>query len=195
MQLRVDSGERISLTEHREVLILAESEGVTITWSRYGPGERGPDPHVHREHLDAFYVLEGEVTFEVGPDARTITLGPGGFASVPANVVHSFVNASGAEARWLNFHAPDTRFAEYLRALRDGRDASFFDSFDPPADGGRPASEVLVVGPGPGVKAALPELWVADGDAALDGAPSGDRYTFHHAGDSADLVVAVVAPS
>jgi quercetin dioxygenase-like cupin family protein len=195
MQLRVDSGERISLTEHREVLILAESDGVTITWSRYGPGERGPDPHVHREHLDAFYVLEGEVTFVVGPDAETITLGPGGFAAVPANVVHSFVNASGAEARWLNFHAPDTRFAEYLRALRDGRDASFFDTFDPPAGGGRPASEVLVVDRGAGVKAALPELWMADGDAALDGAPKGDHYTFHHAGDHDDLAVVVVAPS
>jgi quercetin dioxygenase-like cupin family protein len=194
MQLRVDSGERISLTEHREVLILAESEGVTITWSRYGPGERGPDPHVHREHLDAFYVLDGEVTFEVGPDAQTITAGPGGFAAVPANVVHSFVNAGAEEARWLNFHAPDTRFAEYLRALRDGRDASFFDSFDPPPDGGLPASDVLVAGPGEGVKAALPELWVADGDAALDGAPKGERYTFHHVGERADLVVCVVAP-
>ena len=194
MQLRVDSGERISLTEHREVLILAESDGVTITWSRYGPGERGPDPHVHREHLDAFYVLEGELTFEVGPDAQAIRLGQRGFAVVPANVVHSFVNASSAEARWLNFHAPDTGFAAYLRALRDGTDASFFDSFDPPADGGLPASEVLVAGPGEGLKAALPELWVADGGAALDGAPSGDRYTFHHAGDRADLTVGVVAP-
>ena len=52
---------------------------------------------MHREHLDAFYVLEGEVTFEVGPDARTIAVGPGGFAAVPANVIHSFVNASSAE--------------------------------------------------------------------------------------------------
>jgi quercetin dioxygenase-like cupin family protein len=194
MQLRVDSGERISLTEHREVLILAETDGVTITWSRYGPGERGPDPHVHREHLDAFYVLEGELSFAVGPDAQTITLGPGGFASVPANVVHSFVNASDAEARWLNFHAPDTGFGAYLRALRDGRDASFFDSFDPPADGGLPASDVLVVGAGEGVKAALPELWVADGDAALDGAPSGERYSYRHAGDTTQLLVTVVAP-
>jgi quercetin dioxygenase-like cupin family protein len=195
MQLRVDSGERISLREHREVLILAESDGVTITWSRYGPGERGPDPHVHREHLDAFYVLEGEVTFEIGPDAQAIVLGPGGFAAVPANVVHAFVNAGGAEARWLNFHAPDTGFAAYLRALRDGRDTSFFDTFDPPADGGRPASEVLVVGPGEGVKAALPELWVADGDAALDGGPRGERYTLRHAGDGGRLVVTAVAPA
>jgi quercetin dioxygenase-like cupin family protein len=146
--VRLGVGEQISLQEHREVRILFESDGLTVTWSRYGPGERGPDPHVHREHTDAFYVLEGELTFTVGPDAGTIRLGPGGFAAVPANVVHSFANESGAEARWLNFHTPDTGFAAYLRALRDGTDTSFFDSFDPPADGGLPASEVLVVAPG-----------------------------------------------
>jgi hypothetical protein len=53
---------------------------------------------------------------------------------------------------------------------------------------------VLVAAPGEGLKAALPELWVADGDAALDGAPKGERYTFHHVGERADLVVCVVAP-
>ncbi len=145
--MRRDVGEQISLQEHREVRLLLESDGLTVTWSRYGPGERGPDPHVHREHTDAFYVLEGELTFTVGPDARTIRLGPGGFAAVPANVVHSFANEGGTEARWLNFHTPDAGFAAYLRALRDGTDASFFDSFDPPADGGLPASAVLVVAP------------------------------------------------
>jgi quercetin dioxygenase-like cupin family protein len=145
--VRLDVGEQISLQEHREVRLLLASESLTITWSRYGPGERGPDPHVHREHTDAFYVLEGDLTFTVGPDARTIRLEPGGFASVPANVVHSFANESGAEARWLNFHTPDAGFAAYLRALRDGTDTSFFDSFGPPADGGLPASEVLVVAP------------------------------------------------
>jgi mannose-6-phosphate isomerase-like protein (cupin superfamily) len=191
--LRLGDGEIVAAQAQREVLILAESEGVTITWSRYGPGEPGPGPHVHREHTDAFYVLEGEVSFVVGPEGDTVRLGAGGFAAVPANVVHSFVNEGSGEARWLNFHAPDTGFAAYLRALRDGRDASFFDTFDPPADGGLPAAEVLVAGPGAGVKAALPELWVAEGEP--DGAPRGARYTFRHPRDGEDRVVSVLAPA
>ena len=34
-----------------------------MTESIYGPGERGPDLHVHREHTDAWLVLEGALTF------------------------------------------------------------------------------------------------------------------------------------
>src|SRR5215211_5050214 len=48
-------GETITDKEHRHVAILAERDELTITRSRYGPGERGPDPHVHRDHTDAFY--------------------------------------------------------------------------------------------------------------------------------------------
>jgi quercetin dioxygenase-like cupin family protein len=57
---------------------------------------RWPDPHVHREHTDAFYVLEGELTFAVGPAAERIGVAAGGFVAVPPGVVHSFANESGA---------------------------------------------------------------------------------------------------
>lgn len=44
--------------------------------------------------------------------------------------------------RYLNFHAPGSGFAGYMRARRDGLPASTdqasFDQEDPPADGGRP---------------------------------------------------------
>jgi mannose-6-phosphate isomerase-like protein (cupin superfamily) len=175
--VRLGDGETISRQERREVVLLAESRDVTITWSRYAPGERGPDLHVHREHTDAFYVLEGELSFALGPGAEPIAMSAGGFVAVPPNVAHSFANESGADARWLNLHAPDTGFAAYLRALRDGADA-VFDSFDPPADGGLPATVAIVTGPGQGerlqsgnrvavVKGALPALSVAEW--ALDG--------------------------
>ena len=39
------------------------------------PGSPGPRPHIHRNHEEAFYVLEGELTVRVGP--RTI-LAPAG---------------------------------------------------------------------------------------------------------------------
>ena len=178
MLVRLDDAETITARERREVVLLAERPGISITWSRYGAGERGPDLHVHREHTDAFYVLEGELTFAVGPGADPISLPAGGFAAVPPNVVHSFANEGDADACWLNFHAPDKGFAAYLRAARDGIDAGF-DSFDPPADGGLPATGVILTGPGEGerlvsgvlLKGVLPELCVAE--SALDGLDEG----------------------
>jgi quercetin dioxygenase-like cupin family protein len=175
--VRLRDGETISDSQRRRVVLLADRPDVSITWSRYAPGERGPDLHVHREHTDAFYVLEGELTFEVGPEAERVSASPGGFVAVPPNVVHTFVNDGPGEARWLNFHAPDTGFAAYMRGLRDGTDLAW-DSFDPPADGGRPTAETVVIGPGERV--ALPGLevdvrWVLEGELelAIDGTAGG----------------------
>ena len=44
----------------------------------------------------------------------------GTLVRVPPMVVHGFRNASDAELRYLNLHAPGMRFADYLRAMRDG---------------------------------------------------------------------------
>ena len=170
MLLRLADGETVAEAKRRAVVLLVDRPDLTITWSRYGARERGPDQHVHREHTDAFYVLEGEITFEVGPRSHRVRAPAGAFVAVPPDVVHSFANRSRAEADWLNIHAPDKGFAAYLRASRDGADSPW-DSFDPPAGGGRPAVDAIVSGPGDGeplgtraalVKCALPELWVAE---------------------------------
>jgi quercetin dioxygenase-like cupin family protein len=164
--------EPVTSEERRGIVLLAAHPEVAITWSRYAPGEAGPDPHVHRGHTDAFYVLEGELTFGVGPDVARIRVGPGGFVAVPPNVVHTFTNDGSAEARWLNFHAADGGFAAYLRSVRDGNPAAW-DSFDPPPDGGRPASDAVVARAGEGervesvgrealLKGALPDLRVTE---------------------------------
>jgi len=168
---RLGDGERITAKERRDVVILAAREDLTVTWSRYAAGEQGPGLHVHREHTDAFYVIEGELTFAVGPAAERIRVAAGGFVAVPPNVVHSFANEGAAESRWLNFHAPDKGFAAYLRAARDGLDAGF-DSFDPPGDGGLPATGVIVRRAGEGeplaadpavlIKGALRDVCVAE---------------------------------
>ena len=139
-------GEVISDTPTRQLVVIAERPEMSITWTRYAAGERGPDLHVHRSHTDSFYVLEGELRFRVGPDAAEVVVGAGGYVAVPPGVVHTFDNASADEACWLNMHCPDTGFIAYLRDLRDGREPDF-DSFDPPGDGGLPASNVVVTRP------------------------------------------------
>jgi len=143
--LDVETGSPISDRAERTVRELFRHSLLDATWSRYEPGERGPDPHVHHEHVDAFYVVEGELVFGVGPAVEPVRAPAGTFLLVPPHVIHTFGNESDATARWLNFHAPSTGFIASLRG-----EIPRFDSFDAPADGGRPASEAVVVGAGGG---------------------------------------------
>ena len=144
-----DEGEVITRTDRRDLVLIADLPDISVSRMRYVPGEWGPDPHVHHEHTDSFYLLEGELTFVLGREDERITVGPDTFVAAPPNVVHSFGNEGDAEARFLNFHTPQAGFGDYLRGRRDGRDVPF-DSFDPPQDGGLPASEAIVSGPGEG---------------------------------------------
>jgi mannose-6-phosphate isomerase-like protein (cupin superfamily) len=134
-----EEGEVITDRPERTIRLLADLPELVLTWTRYVAGEEGPGPHIHKEHLDAFYILTGELLFRVGPELEPVTAGPGTFVAAPANVVHTFKNEGPDEATWLNFHAPSGNFASFLR----DPDAAW-DSFDAPADGGRPFSEAIV---------------------------------------------------
>jgi quercetin dioxygenase-like cupin family protein len=131
-----DDGEAIG-NQTRRATLLIDTDELTVTEFFYGPGERGAKPHVHHDHSDAFFVLEGELTFAMREPVR----GPAGTLVVfPPNVVHGFDNDSGGSALFYNFHMPASGFGEYLR----GRNPDF-DQHDPPADGGAdPSSAVLV---------------------------------------------------
>jgi quercetin dioxygenase-like cupin family protein len=122
--------------------ILAELDDVIVTWFRYAPGEKGPDAHVHHHHTDAFYVLDGEVEISLGPERQTVRATPGTFAAAPPDVVHTFRNASGSDAVFLNLHAPSSGFGEHIR----GRNPDF-DQHDPPPDGGRPLADAVFTMP------------------------------------------------
>ena len=74
----------------------------------------GPPPHLRRRTGEAFHVLEGEPTFHL--DDRSVEAGPGDFVLVPRGVAHTFENAWGSEARFLEVAAPGT-FAGYFEEL------------------------------------------------------------------------------
>ena len=57
-------------------------------------GSAAPSRTSTIEHTDAFYVLEGELTFRIGPDLDRVTATAGTFVAVPPNVVHGFDNDS-----------------------------------------------------------------------------------------------------
>lgn len=137
---RLGGGEGEPVTERpgRRVTLLADTEEAGVTESVYGPGERGPDAHVHREHTDSWIVLEGALAFELGGGER-LEAGAGTLVVVPPLVVHAFGNEGAAPARFLNLHTPSRGFGAYLL----GREAGF-DQHEPPADGGADPTAVLV---------------------------------------------------
>jgi mannose-6-phosphate isomerase-like protein (cupin superfamily) len=177
----IDAAEVLGRSEEREVVVLTDRPGLSVTWSRFAAGRRGAEPHVHHEHTDCFYVVAGELTVTVGPERERVTLGAGGFFVAPPDVVHGFDNDGDEEVRYLNLHTPDRGFIAYMRAIRDGTEVGDWDSFDPPADGGRPREEAVVSRPGEGdllvsgprsalMKCARPDIsfaeWTIDGPVA-----------------------------
>ena len=62
------------------------------------------EAHVHDAEDDAFYILEGELTFIVA--AGDVVAGPGTFVLIPPDVEHGFRNDGSEPVRMLNIHAP-----------------------------------------------------------------------------------------
>jgi mannose-6-phosphate isomerase-like protein (cupin superfamily) len=160
--LEPDEGELISAARERLVRIKCSREELALTEFRYGAGERGPERHIHREHSDGFWVLAGELTVEVGREHDALVLGEGSFALAPPGLVHTFWNDGPDDAVFLNLHAPSKGFGEYLMATRDARTdeerraaAELFEQWDPPEDGGPPASVAHVLRKGEGETIAL----------------------------------------
>lgn len=162
-------GETTTDRPERTLRILVELDDLIVSWFRYEPGEEGPGPHVHHQHSDAFYVLDGEVEFALGPDRQRMTGGPGTFVAAPPNVVHTYRNSSDSTAVFLNIHSPSLGFGNVLRC--HGHEG--FDQFDPPEDGGRPLGDAVFTGPGEGelienergarlIKADLPHFCAID---------------------------------
>lgn len=110
--IRPGGGEKVA-REHRHHTILAELPELEVVELRFGLDFEGVDAHSHADHVDSFYVLEGEAEFLMGDE--TVRLEPGGYVAAPVGVVHGFRNVGGGELRMLNLHAPNVGFAGRLR--------------------------------------------------------------------------------
>jgi quercetin dioxygenase-like cupin family protein len=131
-------GETITDRPDRRATILVDADELTLSEFVYGGGQRGAERHVHRDHADAFLVLEGEFAFH-NRDG-TLPTPAGTLVLFAPNVVHGFDNDSSETARCFNFHMPASGFADYLRGRNPG-----FDQHDPPEDGGVDPSAIVAV--------------------------------------------------
>ena len=97
---------------------LCDSRETGERWSLFDediPLGMGPPPHRH-DWDEAYYVLDGEVDFEI--DGEAVTIRAGDFARLPANTIHGFKGASAAGARVLIFAQPG-HSSEFFEQLND----------------------------------------------------------------------------
>jgi mannose-6-phosphate isomerase-like protein (cupin superfamily) len=81
----------------------ADTPRFTFGIIEIAPG-RVLEAHVHADEDDAFYIVEGEMTFVFGGESAVA--GPGTFVLVPPGVEHGFRNDGTEPVRMLNIHAP-----------------------------------------------------------------------------------------
>jgi quercetin dioxygenase-like cupin family protein len=103
------------LVEHdtSALRILCDLPQVSALDLIFSPGFEGVDPHVHKDHVDSFYVLEGGIEFLDGDTPRRG--GPGTFFAAPRNVLHGFRNPGPEPLRVFNLHTPPGGFVDRVR--------------------------------------------------------------------------------
>lgn len=115
--LRPGEGERLELGASSAVLKAGSetTEGrFALVETTIAPGFPGPRPHIHRETLDMFYVLQGTLTMRI--DGETLDLGSGSFVAVPPDTPHTFSNRTEQPVRLLNMDVP-AGLESYLREM------------------------------------------------------------------------------
>ena len=135
---------------YRFLAVGEDTDGKYALWEAIVPPGGGPPPHVHSREEEGFYVLEGEITFQI--DGERLVAGAGTFANMSVRTPHSFKNESGQPAKMLVFVAPA------------GLERIFFEVGQPVDQGATTAAPItkeeieklLVVAPRYGIEIRLP---------------------------------------
>ncbi|MEH1935557.1 MAG: quercetin 2,3-dioxygenase [Nostoc sp.] len=74
-----------------------DTGGAYSTFEFFIPPQNGSPPHIHHREDETFYILEGELLFQVGD--QNIVLSAGSFVHAPKGIPHSFKNVGTTPAR------------------------------------------------------------------------------------------------
>jgi quercetin dioxygenase-like cupin family protein len=90
---------------------------VAVVEHTLAPGLLGAPPHRHSNEDETSYVLEGELTVQIGEEIAV--LGPGATVVKPRGLFHAFWNAGREPVRFLEVISPGgfERYFEELAAL------------------------------------------------------------------------------
>ena len=121
------------------VLLRSEQSGGVVSVIESGslPGFGGPPLH-HHDFDETFYVIEGELTFQLGEKLFSAKAGELAFA--PRGVPHTYANLSAAPTRHLIVCTPGG-FERYFARMAAERLST-----DPPEWALQPIPEVTTVG-------------------------------------------------
>ena len=75
-------------------------------------GQFSPPPHIHHQHEEVIYVLEGEM--ELPLKDKVVRLGPGGAFVTPTGLPHTFRNGGEGTLRFLLTISPASHLAYFL---------------------------------------------------------------------------------
>jgi quercetin dioxygenase-like cupin family protein len=100
--------------KRREIRVKYEGAEYEVLEFDCEPGFGPVDPHVHDDHTDSFFILEGEVEFTIGEE--NVRAGPGTFVAARPGVRHGFSIPGPGRARFLNVHAPGAGFIGRIRS-------------------------------------------------------------------------------
>lgn len=89
---------------YRYLIRGTQSNGQYFVVEGVVPPGGGPPLHVQTREEEAFYILEGEVTFYA--DGERIVARTGSFVHIPRGVAHRFENEGDAKARMLFWFSP-----------------------------------------------------------------------------------------
>ncbi len=127
-----------------------ETNGKCAMWEAIVPPGGGPPPHIHSREEEAFYILEGEITFTV--NGEKVVAKAGTFANMPVGTPHSFKNESDQPAKMVISVAPaglEQMFFEVGVPLAEGATTAL-----PPTKG--EIEKLLTVAPKYGIEIQLP---------------------------------------
>src|SRR6185295_14543983 len=81
---------------YRFLVVGEDTDGRYALFEAIVPPGGGPPPHIHSREEEGFYVLEGEIAFQLGEEL--FVAGAGTFANMPVGSLHSFKNESSKPA-------------------------------------------------------------------------------------------------
>ena len=90
--------------EYRYLATGKSTDGEYFLVEAIVPPGGGPPSHIQTREEEAFYILEGQLTF-YGHDSE-ITAGPGTYLNIPKGAKHRFRNNTKRTAKMLFFFAP-----------------------------------------------------------------------------------------
>ena len=93
----------------------ASSGGAYSLFHQVAPPGYSTPLHQHRDEDEAFYLLEGEVTFFIGREKKT--MGPGAYVYLPRGSTHGFRVEGEAPATMLLFTMPGHQFEGFVQAM------------------------------------------------------------------------------